>query len=218
MRIGSYYRYLVLHSLKLPLTGKKILDIGGYDGFLLSRIPGETKTLIDISPRSLYPDIHYIEGDFLAFDFKDDKFDLICAFDVIEHVKDDRDFLEKIVHLLSPEGRALLSTPSEKIQIFPSFLQKWVDKKWGHVYRRGYSQQTLTSMITERQGKNLDMRIMEWNAQWFRFFYFPLWISWRLWESFTKKILNRIVLSETARQDGENGYLFFILTKKKGDF
>ena len=50
MRFGTYYRYLVVKTLKIPSSGKKILDIGGYDGFFLSKLNSESKTLIDISP------------------------------------------------------------------------------------------------------------------------------------------------------------------------
>ena len=199
-------------SPRPSLTGKKILDIGGYDGFLLSTMYGESKTLIDISPHKQFPDIHYITGDFLAFDFKEERFDLICAFDVIEHIQRDNDFLEKIINLLSPGGIALLSTPNEKIRIFPSVLQSWVDKKWGHFYRRGYSKQKIQEMIAKRHIQNrLDLEIAEWNAPWFRFLYFPLRVLWQFSESVTKKMLNRVVLNEVIVQNGDNGYLFIIL-------
>jgi 2-polyprenyl-3-methyl-5-hydroxy-6-metoxy-1,4-benzoquinol methylase len=212
MRLGTYYRYIIVHAIKLPLTGRKILDIGGYDGFLLSTINGEKKTLIDISPHNQYSNIQYIKDDFLAFDFKDDRFDLICAFDVIEHIQQDNDFLEKIINLLAPGGIALLSTPSEKIRIFPCVLQSWVDKKWGHIYRRGYSIQKLHEMIAEIRNQNqLNFEIVEWNAPWFRFFYFPLRVLWHFQESFTKKILNRMILHEMSGRNGENGFLFLIL-------
>jgi 2-polyprenyl-3-methyl-5-hydroxy-6-metoxy-1,4-benzoquinol methylase len=214
MRLGTYYRYFVVNLLKLPLTGKKILDIGGYDGFLLSTIDGERKTLIDISPHNQYSNIQYIQGDFLTFDFKNEWFDLICAFDVIEHIQRDEDFLEKIINLLSPSGVALLSTPSERIRIFPPVLQGWVDKKWGHIYRRGYSKQKLVEMATKTYYQNqLDCEIIEWNAPLFRFLYLPLRILWYVSESFTKKILNRVIFYDATIQSGNTGFLFIILKK-----
>ena len=34
MRLGTYYRYLVIPKLKLPLSGETVLDVGCHEGFL----------------------------------------------------------------------------------------------------------------------------------------------------------------------------------------
>jgi len=43
---------------------------------------------------------------------QDESFDTIVAFQVIEHIKDDRLFLQEIHRLLRPGGKALLTTPN----------------------------------------------------------------------------------------------------------
>ena len=118
MRLGTYYRYLVSRKLCLPLSGNKILDIGCYDGFLLSHVNAKEKFGIDIKPLKKCSYIQYIEGDFLNYDFRGKKFDRIFAFDVLEHVKEDKRFLEKIIQLLSLNGITILSTPSKNIKIY----------------------------------------------------------------------------------------------------
>lgn len=70
MRLGTYYRYLVSRKLNLPLSGNGILDIGCYDGYLLSHIAAAEKFGIDVEVLKKYPDIQYIEGDFMEYDFK----------------------------------------------------------------------------------------------------------------------------------------------------
>lgn len=43
------------------------------------------------------------------------KFDLITAFDVLEHIKDDRQIIQKFVNLLNKDGYILITVPVKKI-------------------------------------------------------------------------------------------------------
>jgi len=47
-----------------------------------------------------------------AIPFKDQKFDLICMFDVLEHIEQDTETLSALKNLLSPNGRILLTVPA----------------------------------------------------------------------------------------------------------
>ena len=212
MRLGTYYRYLVSRKLCLPLSGNKILDIGCYDGFLLSHIDAAEKFGIDADVLKKYPNIQYIEGDFMRYNFKDEKFDRIFAFDVLEHVKEDKIFLEKIIQLLSMEGIAILSTPSTNIKIFPSFLQNWVDIRWGHIYRRGYTSQRIKQLVEDMQD-DVTIDISYWNAPIFRFLYLPLSVVWRINSTISKKVLNFIVEIESRFKEGANGFLYIIIKR-----
>ncbi len=208
MRLGTYYRYLVIRELNLPLSGDKVLDIGCYDGFLLSHINGKLKFGIDIDPVNRFPDIQYIEGDFLKYDFGNQRFDRIFALDVLEHVKQDKEFLRKILHLLSPRGIAILSTPSKAIRVFSPFSQAWVDRRWGHAYRRGYTSQEIELLVGTK-----NMRIMYWNCPLFRFLYLPLSLSWRISRSLAKAALSLIVKLDSRFRNGERGFLYLIASK-----
>jgi len=212
MRLGTYYRYLVSRKIGLPLSGNKILDIGCYDGFLLSHIDAAEKFGIDVEVLKKHPDIQYIEGNFMRYDFKDEKFDRIFAFDVLEHVKEDRIFLEKIIQLLSTEGMAILSTPSENIKIFPSILQGWVDKRWGHIYRRGYTPQKINELVEDVPDR-FTIDISYWNSPLFRFLYLPLSVIWRINSTLSKKVLNFIVEIESRFKEGANGFLYIIIKR-----
>jgi SAM-dependent methyltransferase len=214
MRLGTYYRYVVSRKLNLPLSGNKILDIGCYDGFLLSHIDAAEKFGIDVEVLKKYPDIQYIEGDFMRYDFKDKEFDRIFAFDVLEHVREDRIFLEKIIQLLSTEGMAILSTPCENIKIFPSILQAWVDKRWGHIYRRGYTSQGIKELVEDVQDE-VTLNIIYWNCPLFRFLYLPLSVLWRISPMLTKKILGFVVNIESISKEEEHGFLYIMITRGK---
>jgi len=50
-------------------------------------------------------------GDISALPFDDHRFDLVAAFDVIEHVADDHRVFSELTRVLKPDGRLLFSVP-----------------------------------------------------------------------------------------------------------
>lgn len=57
------------------------------------------------------PNVEFVEGDVLALPFADEAFDVVCAFEAIEHVDDQRGFLAEAARVLRPDGTLLVSTP-----------------------------------------------------------------------------------------------------------
>lgn len=47
----------------------------------------------------------------------DNSFDTIVSFQVIEHIKDDKAFLQEIHRVLKPGGKAIISTPNKKMTL-----------------------------------------------------------------------------------------------------
>ena len=104
------------------VSGKKILDAAcgsGYGSALL----GETAARVvgaDISSdaveyaRSHYasPNTQFIQADCLALPFAPANFDLVIAFEIIEHIGDATGFLTEVRRVLAPDGILLISTPN----------------------------------------------------------------------------------------------------------
>ena len=109
---------------------------------------------------------------------------------------------------------AILSTPSEDIKIFPSILQGWVDKRWGHIYRRGYTLQRIKELVEDVQDE-VTLNIIYWNCPLFRFLYLSLSVLWRITPMLTKKVLNFIVSIESRFKEGENGFLYIMIDKEE---
>ena len=73
-------------------------------------------------------------------EFKSDiYFDLITNFDVLEHIKNDKKYLEKVNHLLKPNGYILVTVPAYK------FIWTKLDQVLGH-YRR-YNKKEINSLL-----------------------------------------------------------------------
>jgi 2-polyprenyl-3-methyl-5-hydroxy-6-metoxy-1,4-benzoquinol methylase len=71
-------------------------------------------------------------------DIEDNSFDVIVSFQVIEHIQDDRLFLEEIFRVLKPGGTALITTPN---------IKKSLSRNPWHI--REYTGEQLKSLAAE---------------------------------------------------------------------
>jgi len=94
-----------------------------------------------------------------------EKFDLICMFDVLEHIQDDKKALIKIAGLLKPAGTLIITVPAY------SWLYGAHDKMLHH-FRR-YSKNTLNEIINYS-----DLKVLK--SSYFNTLLFPLVILARL--------------------------------------
>ena len=110
-------RYRFAESL---CPGRRVLDAGcgvGYGSQWLARA-GAIVVAVDIDAKSLrygqskYPGGDFLQGDCVALPFQDSSFDLVVAFEVIEHLSDWADLISEAGRVLAPGGLLLVSTPN----------------------------------------------------------------------------------------------------------
>lgn len=208
MRIGTFYRSCVLEYLGVEKSaGGKILDVGCHDGYFLSNYDSKFKVGLDLAPVRCNINMVAADASFLPFKIK---FDKIFAFDVIEHIAEDKTFLLSLCNSLSENGELVLTTPSKNFKIFPIFLTPWLSRRWGHI-RIGYSQEDFEEMLSH--GSKIEVERTYWNAPFWRFFYFPLRILWQLAPTLSKKILLLIARLDSKFPRGRNGYLLIKIKK-----
>jgi SAM-dependent methyltransferase len=101
---------------------KRVLDAGsgmGYGSAELARVAASVVG-VDISgdavvsAREHYnlPRVKFLQGSCVSLPFRAASFDLVVAFEVIEHLKEWRHFLEEARRVLAPGGQCLISTPN----------------------------------------------------------------------------------------------------------
>jgi 2-polyprenyl-3-methyl-5-hydroxy-6-metoxy-1,4-benzoquinol methylase len=124
----SAYRSVVFSRLRrrrpdlLDGRGRRALDIGcgyGYCAELLADL-GYKVSAVDISPHAIEqaqrevvrPDVDFAVWDATTESIFDEKFDLIIAFEVVEHLVDPSGALARWRALLTSGGTVLLTTPN----------------------------------------------------------------------------------------------------------
>ena len=103
-------------------AGKSVLDVAcgtGYGSALL----GEKAAAVfgvDLSAEAVHharrhygsPKVHFAQSGCLTLPFPSGQFDLVAAFEIIEHLEDPEAFLAELQRVLQPAGLLLLSTPN----------------------------------------------------------------------------------------------------------
>jgi SAM-dependent methyltransferase len=101
---------------------KRVLDAGcgmGYGSAELARVAASVVG-VDISGEAVasareryrLPRLTFLQGSCAALPFRAASFDLVVAFEVIEHLKEWGDFLREARRVLAPGGQCLISTPN----------------------------------------------------------------------------------------------------------
>jgi SAM-dependent methyltransferase len=90
---------------------ERLLDVGSADGPSVGWLRGRGRRVaLDLDPRGLEPGD--VCGSVTELPFAADTFDVVSAFDVIEHCADESGALREIARVLVPGGRLLMSVPA----------------------------------------------------------------------------------------------------------
>lgn len=126
----SYYKF----AAKMIGKGKRVLDVGCNEGigtYLIAKECGLAHG-VDFDAEAIgcakknygAENLTFAEGDFL--NESPDQWDAVVNFDVIEHIMPENAsrFFQQICHHLTPEGMAIIGTPSLISQQFASPISK----------------------------------------------------------------------------------------------
>jgi SAM-dependent methyltransferase len=173
-------------------TDLKILNIGaatGYSSELLQQFGTVTSIEFDEECYKFTRDVVKIsiqQGSILELDFPDNMFDLVCAFDVIEHVDDDR--------LAVSEMRRVAKTGGVMFVAVPALMFLWSEHDVVNHHFRRYSSKILRGLFEEH-----DAPIFH---SYFNFLlFFPIAAIRLLLRIFTKKHLAK---PEDTQSDFDN--------------
>lgn len=95
----------------------KILNVGAAAGGS-SKWLSELGDIISLENDPLFleylssQDVVVINGSVTGIPLEDDRFDLVCAFDVIEHVENDQKAVEELVRVCRPGGSIFITVPA----------------------------------------------------------------------------------------------------------
>ena len=104
------------------VRGKVVLDAGCGEGYGAHYLAQHAKRMVgvDVSGEAVghaqaryrRPNLHYAEMDCAWPSFADASFDVVCSFEVIEHLSDMGQFVREVRRILKPGGVFYVSTPN----------------------------------------------------------------------------------------------------------
>jgi 2-polyprenyl-3-methyl-5-hydroxy-6-metoxy-1,4-benzoquinol methylase len=162
-----------IKRLFIPKNDPMILDFGCGGGALLTELTeygnviGLEHSYLALSYCRNRGQENLVLNDGEEFPFKNNSFEIVVCLDVLEHLKNDFQFLRQIYEILSSDGYILIMVPA-----FPS-LWSSRDAYLGH-YRR------YTRLQLNRNLENLNFNIVK--MSYINFFYLPIMLFLLLME------------------------------------
>jgi SAM-dependent methyltransferase len=123
----------------------RVLDVGSADGPSARWLPQRGRVAVDLDVRGLVAGRDACASA-LALPFRDATFDVVAAFDVIEHCEPESRAVAELARVLRPGGRLLASVPA--------YEWAWSDHDVRAGHHRRYTRRRLVAAL-EREGLEL---------------------------------------------------------------
>ena len=138
---------------------QRCLDLGSDNGVIsykLREIGGSwasgdlTEEVVSSIEGLVKEDVHLVSGDNLPFEST--SFDKVVVVDMLEHVEDDKKFVDELARILKPEGQLIINAPNLKpgslLRMFRHLIGQ-TDEAHGHL-RPGYAKPELYQLTKEK--------------------------------------------------------------------
>ena len=113
---------LAYHAAARRIEGD-VLEIGTGSGYGIEVVAPHARRFITVDKHAPAPellarrDVEFRQATVPPLEFPDNTFDCVISFQVIEHIRDDRRFVEEIHRVLRPGGRFIVTTPNAPMSL-----------------------------------------------------------------------------------------------------
>ena len=137
----------LLRTTLEPYLGRprRLLDVGSADAPSVSWMRAPSSVQLDLDPRGLTSGTG-VCGSAVRLPFRDATFDVVGAFDVVEHCESEAQAMQELARVLVPGGRLLMSVPA--------YQWAWTDHD---VLAGHYRRYTRRRLIAAVEGAGLDV-------------------------------------------------------------
>jgi 2-polyprenyl-3-methyl-5-hydroxy-6-metoxy-1,4-benzoquinol methylase len=164
-------RWLLDQALRAHPSASSLLDVGAGTGLMVIEAKKRKLAAVGIEPghslvaggrrTNCLSDSELLQGTIPHAALSEDRFDLVCLIDVIEHVAEPVSFLRDAADRLSPGGLCMVVTPDVS-----SAAAKTLGKRWWHFRLAHVGYFDAHSMTLAAKSAHLDV-IKMFRAKWF---------------------------------------------------
>lgn len=136
-----YQRSMLAYVEAAKLVEGRVLEIGTGTGYGVDIIAPNVEHFVTLDKYrseelgALPANVEFLEAKVPPLPFADDSFDCVVSFQVIEHIKRDRAFIEEVRRVLKPGGRFIVSTPNRPMSLTrnPWHVREYNAKQFGEL-------------------------------------------------------------------------------------
>lgn len=234
-----FQRSLLAYVEAAKLISGKVLEIGtgsGYGIEIISPVADEFVTVDKFETSALekikgHDNVEFIQMNIPPLiGLEDNSFDFVISFQVIEHIKNDHDFVKEIQRVLKPGGKFIVTTPNKTMSISrnPWHIREYkideltnmLEKYYSFVDSKGvFGNETVMKYYKQNKDSvNKTMRVDIFNFQWWG----PRWMLQIPYDLLNRRNRNKLTdagahiqLEDYFIEDAKEGCfdLFYIATK-----
>ncbi|RED99726.1 class I SAM-dependent methyltransferase [Marinoscillum furvescens] len=120
-----HQRLLKAYHVAAPMISGDLLELGCGEGRGVELLMPKASSYLGLDKieevvqklSEKHPEAQFESSVFPPIKLPDNSFDTVVSFQVIEHIKQDEEFLKEIHRILKPGGKALISTPNIKMTL-----------------------------------------------------------------------------------------------------
>ena len=117
-----FQRSLLAYHYAAEIISGDVLEIGTGTGYGVEIIAPQCNKFVTVDKFldpsvALLPNVEQLQMSVPPIAFKDESFDYIVSFQVIEHIKNDVEFVREVARVLRPGGKFIVSTPNAPMSL-----------------------------------------------------------------------------------------------------
>lgn len=152
---------LAYHYASQRVEGR-VLEIGTGMGYGIEVVSPAAQEFITLDKSRAYDatlphNVEFIQAEVPPLKFDDESFDYVISFQVIEHIKNDKEFIREISRILRKGGKFIVSTPNAPMSITrnPWHIREYSDEQLRDLLAIGFTH-------LECYGVNGNQKVMEY--------------------------------------------------------